>query len=733
MISRVCHLALILALSLGFGCGAAPASGTLPGVTQHASVADPDFLKSYAQTGAFRSGRPANIKIVPGGEEILFLRSGPQDNERNLYAYNVESKQERVLLTAQQILQGATEELSDEEKAKRERLRLSASGIASYALSKDGSQILVPLSGKLYVVGRTSGKTVQLPSDGGYANDPGFSPDGSKVACVRQGNLFVIDIAKNTQAQLTSSASETIVNGLPEFVAQEEMSRYSGYWWSPDSKEILYQQTDSAAVEVLYASNPIDPSAAPVGARYPRVGTKNATVRLGRIALGTTDTKWLDWDHDAFPYLASVRWNKYGIYALVQDRAQRKEALLRLDDGNKVIIEESDTAWLNIDQSVPKWTSDGVVLWSSETSGVARLKLLGEGGRELTPPDLNYRSLLNVEDDALWISGSKDQTESHIWYVPLSGNKPAQQITSAAGVHSAVFGKNTDVWVHVSHTVDHNTRFVVRKGLGPMQGELLSLAQEPSFVPNVEYLQVGERKLNAVVVRPRNFDKAKKYPVLVSVYGGPGHAKVAKGKYIQLREQYHADHGAIVVSIDGRGTPGRGREFERAISKNVIDAPLQDQIDGLRALGTKFPEMDLSRVGIYGWSFGGYFSAMAVMRHPEIFKVGVAGAPVCDWRDYDTHYTERFMGLLEENRKGYDEASVLTYAKDLTRPLMIIHGTSDDNVYFTHAVKMSDALLRNGKAHEFIPLAGSTHMVADPAVSESLNARIIRFLLDNLD
>ena len=258
------------------------------------------------------------------------------------------------------------------------------------------------------------------------------------------------------------------------------------------------------------------------------------------------------------------------------------------------------------------------------------------------------------------------------------------------------------------------------------------MAEAPSFVPNVEYLTVGERDYRAAIVRPRNFEAGRRYPVLLSVYAGPGYAKVRKGRYRQLREQWQADHGFVVVSIDGRGTPGRGREWERAIRGNLIDIPLEDQVAGLQAVLAQYPELDGNRVGVYGWSFGGYFSAMAVMRRPDVFRVGVAGAPVCDWRDYDTHYTERFLGLPAENTSGYDASSVLTYAPELQRPLLIIHGTSDDNVYFAHALKMSDALMRAGRSHELIPLAGSTHIVADPQVAENLQAEIMGFLADGL-
>jgi dipeptidyl-peptidase-4 len=193
-----------------------------------------------------------------------------------------------------------------------------------------------------------------------------------------------------------------------------------------------------------------------------------------------------------------------------------------------------------------------------------------------------------------------------------------------------------------------------------------------------------------------------------------------------------ADHGFVVVSIDGRGTPARGRDWERVIQGNLIDAPLADQVAGLQALAASYPELDLSRVGIYGWSFGGYFAAMAVMRRPDVFHVAVAGAPVADWHDYDTHYTERYLGLPDQHPEAYEHSSVLTYARQLRRPLLLIHGTADDNVYFLHSLKISDALFRAGIEHDFLPLSGHTHMVADPAITRLVNTRIVDYLVEHL-
>lgn len=743
----------ICALILGcIGCGAAPGPATTPApataapVAQAApvlppieSVADSGFIDAYAATGGFRLGQPAGIEVTPNGDAVLFLRSGPRAFSRNLYSFDVATGEESVLLTAEQILQGAAEQLSAEERARRERLRMSARGIARYELSEDGQKILVPLSGRLYVVDRASREVSELPNEGAYANDPHFSPDASSVACVRDGDLYLIDVARGRQRRLTRSATEHLKNGLAEFVAQEEMGRYRGYWWAPDGASLLYQETNTEEVETLFAGNPIAPEQEPEGAPYPRAGRTNATVRLGVISARGGRTRWLEWDSEGFPYVTTVRWNGSGLYVLVQNRRQTEEKLLRVNvatGATEVLLTETDAAWLNLDQDVPAFVGDdGSFLWSTERDGAFQLELRGPDGarvREVTTAAQGYRSIAKLDGEAgiVWFTGGGDPTETQLFQVPLAGGD-ATQISVGAGAHRAVFGDDANVWVQMSHTLERGPTWLVRRGT-EVVGELSSVAEAPPFVPEVEHLTVGERDYRALIVRPRNFDEARRYPVLLSVYAGPGHPKVSKGRYRQLRDQWLADHGFVIVSVDGRGTPYRGREWERAIQGNLIALPLEDQIAGLRAVAERYEQLDLERVGVYGWSFGGYFSAHAVMQHPELFRAGVAGAPVGDWRDYDTHYTERFMGLPSENQAGYDASSVLTYAPRLERPLMIIHGTSDDNVYFVHALRMSDALLRNGRSHQFIPLSGSTHMVADPDVARSLQSQIVAFFREHL-
>jgi dipeptidyl-peptidase-4 len=732
------------------------ASASLAADAPTAPPIDTTFLGQSAATGGFNLGRPTAIEVAPDGKAVLFLRSGARTFVRDLYELDVATGQERVLLTAEQILKGAAEKLTAEELARRERTRSTARGIAGYELSRDGRQLLVPLSGRLYLVDRASKATVELAGSAGFPIDPRLSPDASKVAVVRDGDLYVVDIAGHRETRLTTTASDTLSNATAEFVAQEEMDRREGYWWSPDSRFIAYQETDETDVELLHIADPAHPEKAPNTFRYPRPGKNNAAVRLGVIPAGGGATVWVDWDRTSFPYLAQVTWQPNApLTIVVQNREQTAEQVYAVDAATgkpTALLTETDAAWLNLDPAMPRWLPDGqTFLWSSERGGAWQLEQRARDGqllRTLTARDFGYRGLVGLDEKRLEavVAASADVLEGHLWRLPLAipksraraGALPvAVQLTKEPGNHGAFMGASSDTWVLAQGGLDGPRRLLAVNRDGKQLAELVSVAEASPLSPNLDFTTVDVTRdgaaltLNALVIRPHGFDPKLRYPVLVSVYGGP-HAQTVRKSWGYLREQWAADQGFIVVLLDGRGTPNRGRAFERAIRGDFIGPGLADQADGVQALGRQVPQMDMHRVGIYGWSFGGYFSAMAVMQRPDVYQAGVAGAPVVDWQDYDTHYTERYVGLPDAHPEAYAKSSVLTYAAKLSRPLLLIHGTADDNVYFMHSIKLADALLRAGVDFDFLPLAGFTHMVAEPSVVERENARILRFFRQHL-
>ena len=711
-----------------------------------ASIADPAFLEQYAATRRFSAGWPGAFRVVPDGSAVLFLRSQPRSFVQDLYEFDAATGQERRLLTAEQILQGAEEHLSPEEKARRERMRVSARGIASYQVSKDGTRILVPLSGRLFVIERATGVVTELEGEAGYPIDPRMSPDGRFVSCVRDGDVYLSEIASRSERRLTTGATTTVSHGTAEFVAQEEMDRREGYWWSPDSTRLVVQATDTMGMESMHIMDAMHPERPPQSWAYPRPGKANAFVSLNLISRDGGAETSIHWDAQRYPYLASVHWEDASpLTILVQNREQTEEVLLQVDvdtGSTSPLLVEKDDTWINLDPPMPQWLADGsAFLWTTERDGAPVLELRSHDGsliRPLTKSTFGLNGFVHLDDEAktVYVAGGYDPTQTQVYRVPLDGGPgDPERLTTEPGTHSFGFGKGHKVFVHSASTLAGKRSVVIRHVDGRSLGSPRSVAEEPPFVPTLELLTVRAEAntFHSAVVRPRNFESSRRYPVIVSVYGGPSSQTVRAAPLSYLLDQWIADHGFIVVSIDGRGTPSRGRIWERAIKGNVIDVPLADQVAGLQALGRKYPELDLNRVGIYGWSFGGYFAAMAVMRRPDVFDVGVAGAPVCDWLDYDTHYTERYMGMPDQNPDGYKAASVLTYCKDLQRPLLIVHGTADDNVYFMHTLKMSHELFRAGRPHELLALSDFTHMVADPVVTRRLYERIVGFLSSHLN
>jgi dipeptidyl-peptidase-4 len=701
---------------------------------------DGRYLRDHAQTRGFMLGRPTKAKPTPDGKAVLFLRSEPRKPKLSLFEFDVATGKTRQLLTPEKLLQGAEEKLTPEEKARRERMRVSVGGFTDYQLSDDGKLILLSLSGRLYVVERGSGAVRELKTGPGTLLDPKFAPDGRSVAYVRDHDVYVYDLASDRERRLTTGGSEKKTHGLAEFVAQEEMGRFSGYWWSPDSKFIVYEEADADGVEVWYVADPIRPEQPAHPSFYPRPGKDNVKVRAGIIPVGGGETVWIDWDAKKYPYLAQVHWDKAGPLTItVQDRLQKEVVLLKVDPRTgktTPLVIENDPAWVNLEQSVPRWFPDGsAFLWISDRPTGPRLEVRDPSGkvRAVTvAEDEGFQDLTDIWTETGALSGvlyraGRNPTESVVLLRDWAGKGKPKPLgdTKRTGLQSATASKNHSVFVLTETDAGCMPRSTVHRADGSLIGELPSVAENPSFTPKVEFVKVGPGEgFHAAIVRPHGFDPKKKYPVIVDVYGGPGHNHVLAAMRNWLLPQWLADQGFVVVAIDNRGTPGRGRDWERALYQKFGSVPLDDQVAGLQALGKKYPELDLDRVGIYGWSFGGYMSALAVLKRPDVFKAAVAGAPVTDWEDYDTHYTERYLGLPKDSPEAYREASLLTYADRLQRPLLLVHGTADDNVYFRHTLKLADALFRAGKEFDLLPLSGLTHMVPDPVVMERLYSRI---------
>jgi dipeptidyl-peptidase 4 len=726
---------------------------------------DARTLRTLTETNNFTLGRPSHIRVLPDGSSILFLRSsGPKDRSASLWELDTKTMKERMLISPEQILQGREETLSKEEKAARERKRISTGGFTSFDLALNGARILLKLSGKVFLVERSSGRPYQVPIPEGVVLDPRLSPTGDRIAFVRDYNLFVLDLPeplfdasgrpekpKNPMTALTTNGSESLSHGLAEFVAQEEMNRFVGYWWSPDGTKIAYQTNDTSRVERFTIADASKPERPAHTFAYPRAGRTNADVTLTIASIDGKTKAPVQWDRAKFPYLTRVLWQRNSpLSILIESRDQKDEQFLRVDSlsgRTSLLHEEHDDAWLNLSTSAPRWMPDGLsYLWATERSGgwaIERHWPVPPGGggaqriEEVLDAGAGFAQIVHVDEarSLVWFLGGPDPTELQLYRAPLAGKVQGApvMVSAGGGEHDAIFSQDGSTYALVRVTLDEMPRAAihrVEKGEGSAPPiAIASLALEPDFRPTVEVVPPAKAGgFNAVILRPHTFKPHQRYPVILHVYGGPGYAMVHRSMLNYFLPQWIADHGFIVVSIDGRGTPRRGRTFERALRGQFGAVPLDDQVVALKALGAQYQELDLTRVGVYGWSFGGYLAALSVLRRPDVFKVGVAGAPVVDWEYYDTHYTERYLGLPDRDRPAYDASSLLTYASKLERPLLLVHGIADDNVYFAHTLQLADALFRAQRPFELLPLVGLTHQVADPGVREALHQRIVHFL-----
>jgi dipeptidyl-peptidase-4 len=730
----------------------AAASARAPGPAAVVAPApiDPEPARIFALTRGFRLGAPTRITPTSDGKLVFFLRASARDPRQSLWEADVASGRVRELLTPEAVAKGP-ETLTAAERARRERLRINTTGFTSFEATDDGARVLLTLSGRLFLLTRATGEVKELATGAGVV-DPHLSRDGKRVGYVRGNDLYALSLdAGAREVAVTRGGTDLITHGSAEFIAQEELDRSRGFWWSPDGRDILYEEANSTDVEELTIVDAAHLEKAPDRTRYPRPGKKNARLRfaIGRSE-GTGPTRFVKWDAEAFPYVATVGWERFGPPTMyVLDRAQKHGLLLAIDvkDGSTTtLVDEHDDAWLNVDPSVPRWLAGGTAfLWSSEKSGAWELALHDAKGKPLqtiATKDRGYQELLAVDEakHAVYIDGSPEPSEPRVVALPLGKGEAADVAVVPNGSAHARFGDGASTFVTIEASRSEMPRYAVRTIEG-RHFELPSVAEAPPSVPSVEILKAGADGTRVGVVRPKDFVASRKYPVIDAAYGGPGYNVVLADASKWIRAQWMADvTQSIVVGIDARGTPGRGRAWERPLRGKLGSVPLEGHVAALRELGRTTPALDLEHVGIYGWSFGGYLAALAVTARPDFYKVAVAGAPPADWRDYDTCYTERYLGMPDTDAAAYDEASLLTWAAKkgsgnaprATGALLLVHGTADDNVYFANSLKLADALGRAGHRFEFLPVAGVTHQLFAPDSSAPVWTKAAEFLREGL-
>jgi dipeptidyl-peptidase-4 len=699
-----------------------------------------EYPELAARTRRFSCGAPRAVSVASDGSRVVFLRSsGPEDPADRLYVFDVATREERLVAEPARLLAGADGDLPPEERALRERLRLSAGGIGSYATDPAAKVAAFALGGRLFRADLVTGEVGELPTAGPVI-DPRPDPTGARIAYVTGGALRV------GEPDTLIAGEDGITWGLAEFIAAEEFGRFRGYWWSPDGRGLLAARVDESRVPRWTLHDPSQPQTPPNTVAYPHAGAANAVVTLHLLDL---DGGWVDvhWDRETYPYLVAVSWAETGGPLItVLRRLQQHGLVLAVDPRTgetQVHAELADPRWVDPIGGTPAYLPDGRVLVGGELAHDGYdARCLFADGTLLTPPSLYVRRVCGRMGPAthqhgadLLVEASEGEpSEQHLYRVTAHAGAPvvdARRITSGSGWFTGFAGGPTLVVGELG--LDHaGARWTVHHAGEPV-GELANLAATPPYAPRPTLERVTDRRLPTGVLYPRNHVAGRRLPVLVDIYGGPGHQEVLAVRSRWLERQWWADAGFAVVAVDNRGTPGVTPSFEKVIHRRMADVVLGDQVDALHALADKHPDLDLSRVGIRGWSFGGWLAALAVLRRPEVYHAAVVGAPVTDWALYDTAYTERYLGLPGDGSDVYAHHSLVELAAEPptgpedARPMLLIHGMVDDNVVAAHTLRLSSALLHAGRPHSMIPLTGATHMTAG-----GVGERLLRIELDFL-
>ncbi|WP_406196744.1 S9 family peptidase [Kitasatospora sp. NBC_01560] len=686
------------------------------------TITDP-YLSLSARTGRFAFGAPRSIVLSQEGDRLLLLRStGPEDQVDRLHLLDLATGEERLLASPTDLAPGRTgapADLPATERRLRERIRLTAAGIGSFAATADLSVAVFTLDGRLFRADAGTGECAELHT-AGPAFDPRPDATGGRTAYVADDTLYV------TPATEPLSPADGARWGVAEFAAAEELGRSRGHWWRPDGGALLAARVDESALPRRYFADPARPGEQPEDFAYPQAGGPNADVQLWVLGLDGGRTR-LRWDAVQFPYLCAAEWSGSDeVLLTVADRLQQHVLLLSADPATGESTElsrTSDEFWVDDLPGTPARLDDGRLLTVHDTPEARGLAV---DGKPLDTTGLQIRRVVGrLRGRLLCETGEGDPFDQHVHLVDPDGG-PAERLSPGPGVHSALAAGDT--LLLTSAGPDGVRRIVHRAG-----GERLLTDRSAALPHRVRprLARVTERGLPTAVVYPRGHVPGRRLPVLLDVYGGPGYQAVANEPRRWQLKQWWADQGYAVVTTDNGGTPFVSPAFSRTIFRRFSQVALDDQIAALRALAADHPDLDQGRVGVRGWSYGGYFAALAVLRRPDVFHAACAGAPPTDFRAYDTAYTERYLGLPQQNPEGYAADSLIADAPSLTRPLLLIHGLADDNVHPSHTLLLSQALTRAGRPHSVLPLPGVTHMTPG-GVQEQVAQAELAFLRTSL-
>lgn len=686
------------------------------------------YPRLAARTLRFTLGIPRNIRVARDGSRVWFIRT-PDGTTRTgaLWVHDARSGAEECLVDPVTLLGSAGEQLSDAERSRRERSRESAAGLVGFDVDEAGRWATFALSGAVWSARLADGpgnRADRLTGTSG-AIDPRIDPTGRAIAYACDGALRLVAVGGGDRV-LAEPESTTQVWGQADFIAAEELDRQRGHWWAPDGRSLLVERYDTAAVPAWYIADPAHPDRAATVQRYPAAGGPNAEVTLWLVGLDGNRTQ-VEWDRRTYEYLHQVSWTRHGDPVIqVLSRDQRSSLVLGVDPATgatRVLRRLSSPAWVEVLPTGPRFGPGGRLVGIEDVGARRRVVV---DGTPVGDDRWQVRALVEVLDDAVLATASADPTEIQVVAFGLDGS--VEPLTSGAAVHAAAVGGDTTVITRAGLDAVAATVTVRRAGAVPTQ---IPVVTEPAlFTPSVNMLIAGDRQLRTAVLFPRDHvRRSRRLPVLMNPYGGPHAQRVLACARMFLEPQWFADQGFCVIVTDGRGTPGRDIAWEHAVAGELASVTLTDQVEALAAVAAAYPgDVDTTRVGITGWSYGGYLAALAVLERPDVFHAAVAGAPVTDWRLYDTAYSERYLGDPNTAPEVYQRNSLLRRAARLRRPLLLIHGLADDNVVAAHTLRLSSALLAAGKPHTVLPLSGVTHLTPQEVVAENLMLLQLDFL-----
>lgn len=705
---------------------------------------------------------PGSVRFSPDSRWVTYLYSSAGTLNLELWGYHRETGREMRLLEPAGELD--ERRLSREEQLRRERQRQLATGVTGYAWSEEGDTLLVQAGGKVLVRRGTAGEWREVCA-GIPVIDPQLNRDGSRLAFVSEAEVHVLDLTDPgaSPVRLTHDASpadaygdRAITNGLAEFVAQEEMGRSSGFWWSPDGTWIAFQQTDHTPVPLFLIAHPGTDAPEVEAHRYPFAGQSNVAVRLGVMPATGGSVRWLPLPSEE-TYLARVHWTPDGhILVQLQSRDQTRLDVRRMDPATgawRTLWTDEVRPWVNLTDDLrfirlpDAAPEDYSILWSSERSGrreLYRYTRDGELAGQISAGDVRIDCVRSVDAAGGWVyveGWDETPLERHLFRIPLAGG-PAERITRTAGTHTTVIAGDHSAFVDLHSSVDAPPSATLCQFDGtPVARLQAGAAPDPRIAeldlrpPEFFTLRADDGTvLHAALYRPREVSGGRKAPVVVSVYGGPTAQVVSNcwGMTADLRAQYLAQEGFFVLKTDNRGSARRGLFFEGAIHRNLGDLEVRDQVAGVRALAAMVPEADVGRVGVYGWSYGGYMALMCLARAPDVFRASVAGAPVTHWDGYDTHYTERYLGTPDNNPEGYRTSAVMTHAAAIRGRLLLIHGMVDENVHFRHTARLIQVLNREEIPYEVLLLPEERHGPRDERARAAVERQVAGFLKASL-